>query len=149
MEIIERDNGKLRAEIDELRLFYVDELKKAKCANIIHCGHNVFVSYPHCFAGTTVAVEMRKKGYLISSFMFPSVPIDRSILRLTLHPLQTREILSNFAKTLGECMVELSDRFGHEVMFGKHKQAYYDELHPPVEGETPIRGDDTPFREIK
>lgn len=130
LEIIERDNGKLRAEIDELRAFYVAELKKNRCANIIHCGHNVFVSYPHLYAATTVAVEMRKRGYLMSSFMFPSVPLDRSILRLTLSPLMTREILANFAKTLGEAMVFLADRFGDEVMFGRHKKAYYDELHP-------------------
>jgi len=130
LEIIERDNGKLRAEIDTLRAFYVAELKKNRCANIIHCGHNVFVSYPHLYAATTVAVEMRKRGFLISSFMFPSVPMDRSILRLTVTPLMTEEILSRFAKTLGEVQTFLSDRFGEEVMFGRHKKAYYDELHP-------------------
>eukprot|EP00008_Paramoeba_atlantica_P009148 CAMPEP_0201481554 /NCGR_PEP_ID=MMETSP0151_2-20130828/5826_1 /ASSEMBLY_ACC=CAM_ASM_000257 /TAXON_ID=200890 /ORGANISM="Paramoeba atlantica, Strain 621/1 / CCAP 1560/9" /LENGTH=543 /DNA_ID=CAMNT_0047863819 /DNA_START=36 /DNA_END=1667 /DNA_ORIENTATION=+ len=132
LEIIERDNGKVRAEINDRRSFYVNELKTvAKCANIIHCGHNVFVSYPHLFAATTVAVEMRKRGYLISAFMFPSVPLDRSILRLTVTPLMTREILSGFCKTLGECMSDLArDRFGDEVMFGKHKKQYYDELHP-------------------
>jgi len=130
LEIIERDNGKLRAEIDQRRAFYVAELKKNKCANIIHCGHNVFVSYPHLYAATTVAVEMRKRGFLISSFMFPSVPLDRSILRLTVTPLMTEEILERFAKTLGEVQLFLSDRFGEDVMFGRHKAAYYKELHP-------------------
>lgn len=131
LEIIERDNGKLRADIDELRSFYVEELRRNRCANIIHCGHNVFVSYPHLFAATTLAVEMRKRGYLISSFMFPSVPLDRSILRLTVTPLMTRDIYRGFCKTLRECMEDLAkDRFGDEVMFGKHAQAYYDELHP-------------------
>jgi len=133
LEIIERDNGKLRADIDTMRGFYVSELKKNRCANIIHCGHNVFVSYPHLYAATTVAVEMRKRGYLISSFMFPSVPLDRSILRLTVTPLMTKEILTGFAKTLGEVQTFLSDRFGEDVMFGRHKQAYYDELHPAGE----------------
>ena len=130
LEIIERDNGKLRSQIDELRLFYVEELKKNRCANIIHCGHNVFVSYPHLYAGTTVAVELRKRGYLVSSFMFPSVPLDRSILRLTVTPLMTKDILRGFCKTLGETMEFLSARFGGEVMYGRHNQAYYDELHP-------------------
>jgi 7-keto-8-aminopelargonate synthetase-like enzyme len=130
LEIIERDNGKLRSHVDTLRSFYVSELKKNRCANIIHCGHNVFVSYPHLYAATTVAVEMRKRGYLISSFMFPSVPLDRSILRLTVTPLMTEKILSNFAKTLGEVQTFLSDRFGEHVMFGRHNKAYYDELHP-------------------
>jgi len=130
LEIIERDNGKLRADIDKRRAFYVAELKKNRCANIIHCGHNVFVSYPHLYAGVTVAAEMRKRGYLISSFMFPSVPLDRSILRLTVTPLMTEEILAGFAKTLGEVQHFLSDRFGEDIMFGRHKQAYYDELHP-------------------
>jgi 7-keto-8-aminopelargonate synthetase-like enzyme len=73
LEIIERDNGKTRAAIEELRLWYVNELEtKAKCHNIIHCGSNVFVSYPHTFAGSVVAVELRKRGFLVSSFMFPS-----------------------------------------------------------------------------
>jgi 7-keto-8-aminopelargonate synthetase-like enzyme len=128
LEIIEKDNGKLRKNIDELRGFYVQELKKNRCANIIHCGHNVFVSYPHVYAATTVAVEMRKRGYLMSSFMFPSVPLDRSILRLTVTPLMTKEILTGFCKTLGEVMEELSVRFGDDIMFGRHKKAYYDEL---------------------
>lgn len=131
LEIIERDNGKLRAHIDDLRAFYVDELKKNRCANIIHCGHNVFVSYPHLYAGCSLAIEMRKRGYFMSSFMFPSVPLDRSILRLTVTPLMTKEILSGFCKTLGEAMQYLADeRFGDHVMFGKHAKAYYDELHP-------------------
>jgi len=133
LQIIDRDNGKVRADIDKLRLFYVEELRKIKCANILHCGHNVFVSYPHVCVGTTIAIEMRKKGFLVSAFMFPSVPMDRSILRLTLHPLMTKEIISDFCQNLGECMVELKERFGHEVLFGRNKQAYYDELHPPVE----------------
>jgi len=128
LEIIERDNGKLRAAIDEMRAFYVQELKKNRCANIIHCGHNVFVSYPHVYAATTVAVEMRKRGYFMSSFMFPSVPLDRSILRLTVTPLMTKEILADFSKTLGEVMESLVPRFGNDVMFGKHSKAYYDEI---------------------
>ena len=142
LEIIERDNGKLRAHIDNLRAFYVNELKKNRCANIIHCGHNVFVSYPHLYAATTVACEMRKRGYLISSFMFPSVPLDRSILRLTVTPLMTEEIYIGFCKTLGEVMADLAPRFGEEVMFGRHKKAYYDELHPAGD-----EADETPKKE--
>ena len=133
LEIIEKDNGKLRKNIDELRGFYVQELKKNRCANIIHCGHNVFVSYPHVYAATTVAVEMRKRGYLMSSFMFPSVPLDRSILRLTVTPLMTKQIFIDFSRNLGETMEALAPRFGDEVMFGRHAQAYYDGLHPAGE----------------
>jgi len=130
LEIIERDNGKTHAAIEELRLWYVNELQtKAKCHNIIHCGNNVFVSYPHTFAGSVVAVELRKRGFLVSSFMFPSVPLDRSILRLTIHPLSTKEDLTRFCVTLGEVMVELAkDRFGDAVMFGPHNAAYYEEI---------------------
>lgn len=122
LEIIERDNGKVRSQINELRDFYVNELRTvAKCSNIIHCGHNVFVSYPHLYCATTVAVEMRKRGYLISSFMFPSVPLDRSILRLTVTPLMTKDIYRGFCKTLGEVHEMLAaERFGEEVMYGVH-----------------------------
>ena len=130
LEIIERDNGKTHAAMDELRLWYVNELQtKAKCHNIIHCGHNVFVSYPHTYAGSVVAVELRKRGFLVSSFMFPSVPLDRSILRLTIHPLSTKENLTRFCETLGEVMAQLAkDRFGDAVMFGPHNAAYYEEI---------------------
>lgn len=130
LQIIEEDNGKTRAAIDKMRLYYVEQLKKAKCMNIVHCGHNVFVSYPHAFAACTVSVEMRKRGYLISSFMFPSVPIDRSILRLSLTPLTTTEILDGFCKTLGEVMVDLIPRFGEEVIYGEQPEDYF-EPRPP------------------
>jgi 7-keto-8-aminopelargonate synthetase-like enzyme len=130
LEIIERDNGKTRAAVDETRLFYVNELTTiGKCHNIIHCGHNVFVSYPHTFAACVVAVEMRKLGFLISSFMFPSVPMDRSILRLTVHPLTTRENLTRFCETLFEVQTRLAkERFGDAIMFGPHNAAYYEEI---------------------
>jgi len=130
LEIIERDGAKVRAEMEELRKYYVEQLYNvAKCVNIINCGHNVFVSYPHAFVATAVAVEMRKRGFLISSFMFPSVPIDRSILRLTIHPLSTHDNLNRFCVNLGEVMEEMAaNRFGREIMFGRHKKEYYDEI---------------------
>ena len=129
IEIIERDGLKVRSAIDKMRAYYVDKLANvAKCCNIIDCGHNVFVSFPHMYAACTVAVEMRKRGYLISSFMFPSVPTDRSILRLTLNPLTTHEILDGFCKTLGEVMEALVPRFGRDIMFGRHNAAYYEEI---------------------
>tara|TARA_R110002050_G_scaffold294634_1_gene452627 strand:+ start:1817 stop:3364 length:1548 start_codon:yes stop_codon:yes gene_type:complete len=129
IEIIERDGLEVRSKIDKMRAYYVQQLTEvSKACNIIHCGHNVFVSFPHMYAACTVAVEMRKRGYLMSSFMFPSVPTDRSILRLTVTPLTTKEILDGFCKTLGEAMEDLVPRFGRDVMFGRHNAAYYEEI---------------------
>ena len=129
VEIIERDNGKTRAAIDVMRKYYVKQLKEvAKCANLVNCGHTVFVIYPHLYAAATVAVELRKKGFLVSSFMFPSVPVDRSILRLTITPLTTTKILDDFSTALGQVMKELTPRFGEDVMYG-HRPHFFQGVH--------------------
>mmetsp|Transcript_20253 Transcript_20253/g.56993 ORF Transcript_20253/g.56993 Transcript_20253/m.56993 type:complete len:589 (-) Transcript_20253:74-1840(-) len=127
IEIIERDGAVVRPQMEQLRWYFMGQLYRAGSANILGIGMDLFVSFPHSVAATAVAISMRRRGerglsaWLISSFIYPSVPLGRSILRITINPLITRDIIDDFCLALHETLNELStERFDEYTMLGEY-----------------------------
>ena len=120
IEIIERDGKKVRKEMEKLRKYFVVCLKDIGCCNIKDIGHDIFVSFPNTIAAVALSIDMRKRGYLISAFMYPSVPLKMSLLRLTVNPLITQEMIEDFCCTLEESLSHLTNtRFNKGIMYGE------------------------------
>mmetsp|Transcript_30706 Transcript_30706/g.86050 ORF Transcript_30706/g.86050 Transcript_30706/m.86050 type:complete len:594 (+) Transcript_30706:93-1874(+) len=128
VEIIMRDGHKVRPAMEQLRWYFIGQMYRAGAANILAIGHDTFISFPHTLAATAVAIALRRRGeegksaWLISSFMFPSVPIHRSILRITISPLITRDIIDEFCLALKDVLDELAQtRFNDYIMHGEYE----------------------------
>ena len=109
LDIIERDGEKVRREMEELRKYFVDKLKESRKLNIRDIGHDIFLIFSNSMSAATISINMRKRGYYVSSFMFPSIPLGMSTLRLTINPLITRGIIDGFCKELQDLLLLIGD----------------------------------------
>lgn len=105
LDIIERDGEKVRKDMEDLRKYFVSELNKYGITNIKDVGHDVFLIFSNSMSAAAIAMNMRKRGYFVSAFMFPSVPLDMSTVRLTINPLITRDIIDGFCAELNRFFI--------------------------------------------
>ena len=105
LDIIERDGKKVRKDMENLREYFVSELNKCGINNIRDVGHDIFLIFSNNVSAVAVAMNMRKRGYYVSAFMFPSVPLGMSTVRLTINPLITKEIIDGFCKELNKVFI--------------------------------------------
>lgn len=107
LDIIEREGEVVRRNMEDLREYFVSELNKYDITNIRHIGHDVFLTFSNNISAIAISMNMRKRGYYVSAFMFPSVPLGMSTIRLTINPLITREIIDKFCIELDSLLITL------------------------------------------
>ncbi len=100
LDIIERDGVAVRREMETLREYFVDKLSQYGIKNVVHVGHDIFLIFNNNSSAPAVTIEMRRQGYFLSAFMFPSVPLNTSTIRLTINPLITTDIIDGFCERL-------------------------------------------------
>lgn len=106
LEIIDQEGFKVRQEMDELREYYVSTLKSSGITNVRSVGNDIFLIYKNNISAVVISMNMRKKGYLVSAFMFPSVPLNSSTVRLTISPLMKSETIEHFCLDLNDFLNE-------------------------------------------
>lgn len=111
LQIIQRDGHEVRPKMEALRKFFVDKLRRTGLTSIRDIGHDVFIEFRGNLTASAVAIDMRKRGYLISAFMFPSIPLNKSIIRLTVNPLITEEIIDDFCDALCLSLRQVNIKF--------------------------------------